>query len=139
MLSSSLFKSAAYVVSDAVILSRLLNDERIVRRVARRFNTLVTCESTAKQPEKEALIADLALLHSQINTRMLMCDAETRQVLEYESERLRIEQDQERLRGEIVQLKAVFEEEQIYRKRKLEYDAIAEKINLFPTRSELNE
>ncbi|KAH7097472.1 hypothetical protein BKA62DRAFT_716437, partial [Auriculariales sp. MPI-PUGE-AT-0066] len=127
---------------DAVIHSRLMNDERIVRRIARRFNSLVSAASSSNTPdaaEREALLADIALLQCQIATRELTCRAEEQQVQEYEAERLRIEQDQERLQGEILQLNSKLQAEQVERKRKLEYDMIAEKVNLFPTRTELEE
>ena len=85
------------------------------------------------------LFADLALLQSQLTTRHIIVSAETHQVTTYASSRLQIDQDQLRLQGEIGQLNSVLAEEQVYRKRKLEYDAIAEKANLFPSRAELGE
>jgi THO complex subunit 7 len=42
------------------------------------------------------------------------------------------------LRGQIDQLKTSLEHAQVVRKRKIEYDAVAEKINALPTRDELN-
>lgn len=42
-----------------------------------------------------------------------------------------------RLRDEIEHLKTGLEDEQLQRKRKIEYDAIAEKINTLPSRDEL--
>lgn len=41
------------------------------------------------------------------------------------------------LRGQIEQLKTSLEEAQITRKRKMEYDLIAEKVNTLPSREEL--
>lgn len=43
------------------------------------------------------------------------------------------------LRHEIVDLKDALEQEQIFRKRKIEYDVVAEKINQLPSRSDLDE
>lgn len=42
-----------------------------------------------------------------------------------------------RLRDEIEHLKTALEDAQLQRKRKIEYDAIAEKINTLPSRDEL--
>jgi THO complex subunit 7 len=43
------------------------------------------------------------------------------------------------LRQEINDLKGALEHEQIFRKRKIEYDVVAEKINQLPSRSDLDE
>lgn len=43
-----------------------------------------------------------------------------------------------KLRGQIEQLKTSLEHAQMLRKRKIEYDAIAEKINVLPSRDELS-
>ena len=43
------------------------------------------------------------------------------------------------MRQEISDLKILLEEEQLFRKRKIEYDNTAEKINLLPSRAELEE
>ena len=45
--------------------------------------------------------------------------------------------DRTRLRDEIEHLKTALEDAQLQRKRKIEYDAIAEKINSLPSRDEL--
>jgi len=46
--------------------------------------------------------------------------------------------EQEETRQEIESLRVTLDEEQRYRRQKIEYDAIAEKINTFSTRSELD-
>jgi THO complex subunit 7 len=46
--------------------------------------------------------------------------------------------EHENLRGQIEQLKTSLEHAQTLRKRKIEYDGIAEKINALPSRDELN-
>lgn len=43
------------------------------------------------------------------------------------------------LRGQIEQLKTGLEHEQMLRKRKMEYDFVAEKVNTLPTREELEQ
>jgi THO complex subunit 7 len=41
------------------------------------------------------------------------------------------------LKGQIEQLKTSLEHEQTVRRRKIEYDLVAEKVNALPTRAEL--
>jgi THO complex subunit 7 len=60
-------------------------------------------------------------------------------VQEYERERDRISNEHDVLRQEISDLKLALEEEQLFRKRKIEYDVIAEKMNQLPTRAEFEE
>jgi hypothetical protein len=43
------------------------------------------------------------------------------------------------LRGQIEQLKTGLEHEQMLRRRKMEYDFVAEKVNTLPTREELEQ
>jgi THO complex subunit 7 len=43
------------------------------------------------------------------------------------------------LRGQIEQLKTALEHAQLQRRRKIEYDLIAEKINTLPSREELEQ
>jgi THO complex subunit 7 len=45
--------------------------------------------------------------------------------------------EHEKLRGQIDQLKTSLEDAQMLRKRKIEYDVLAEKINILPSRDEL--
>ena len=85
----------------------------------------------------------------------MVCEAESRQVEEYQRERQRIgalysiheslpitgnmlsEQEHEALRSQIAELKVALEHAQTERKRMIEYDSIAEKINTLPARDEL--
>ena len=43
------------------------------------------------------------------------------------------------LKGQIEQLKTSLEHAQLQRKRKLDYDAIAEKVNILPSRDDLEQ
>ncbi|KZV80547.1 hypothetical protein EXIGLDRAFT_732702 [Exidia glandulosa HHB12029] len=115
---------------DALIHSRLMNDERVLRRLAKRFHAVAQspASSTAREKERESLLDDLAAFQSQLATRALVCDAERRQVLHYEAERKRIEEEQEVLRGELVQLK-----------NELEVEQIAERVNILAPRGELEQ
>ena len=47
--------------------------------------------------------------------------------------------EHEVLKNQIESLKAALEQAQIDRRRKIEYDAIADKINTLPSRAELNQ
>lgn len=83
----------------------------------------------------------------------MICEAETRQVEEYQKERQRIgkfivsckyratlnnpDDEHSRLIGQIEQLKGSLEHAQMDRRRKMEYDLVAEKINTLPSRFEL--
>jgi THO complex subunit 7 len=49
------------------------------------------------------------------------------------------EDEHGKLLGQIEQLKTALEHEQMIRRRKIEYDAVAEKVNAFPTREELQQ
>lgn len=85
----------------------------------------------------------------------MICEAESRQVEEYQRERHRIgtsfwfaracyeyhlsslEQEHDLLRNQIGELKVALEHAQMERRRKMEYDSITEKINTLPSRDEL--
>jgi THO complex subunit 7 len=56
----------------------------------------------------------------------------------HQSHALKIATEHENLRGQIDQLKTSLEDAQMSRKRKIEYDVIAEKINTLPSREELD-
>jgi hypothetical protein len=49
------------------------------------------------------------------------------------------EDDHGKLRGQIEQLKTALEHAQIIRRRKIEYDAVTEKVNTLPSREELEQ
>ncbi|EJD48361.1 hypothetical protein AURDEDRAFT_112872 [Auricularia subglabra TFB-10046 SS5] len=137
--SNITFPQMTAAEEDSLIHSRLMNDERALRRLARRFHTYAEAEPAARAQERDLFIDDLAAFQSTLATRALICEAEARQVVLYEEQRKRIEAEQHELRDEIVHLKAELEVEQVHRKRKLEYDQIAEKVNLFAPRSELEQ
>ena len=49
------------------------------------------------------------------------------------------ENERIRLRDQIEELKHSLEQAQVHRKRKMEYDVIAEKVNSLPSRDELEQ
>ncbi|KAF8663483.1 hypothetical protein AX16_001051 [Volvariella volvacea WC 439] len=68
----------------------------------------------------------------------MICKAEARQVDEYLREKQGIDDEHGRLREHIEQLKVALEFAQMERRRKIEYDLVAEKVNTLPSRDELD-
>lgn len=113
--------------------------------------------SSAVEDAREAFLLELSSFSLQLKKAVMVCEAEARQVEEYYRERQRIGGWQHRLRGrncsfqwffceedehgslkgQIEQLKTSLEHAQVERKRKIEYDSFAEKINTLPSRTEL--
>ncbi|KAG8943333.1 hypothetical protein FRC03_002560 [Tulasnella sp. 419] len=143
---------------DALILERLANNEAILRRLTRKFHTLSNLSKALANPSenqsgsnadnkpvtqsdvdeaREAFLVDIGLFQAFLMKNLLVCQAEARQVMEYEREKQRITAEHNAFREDIANLKVALEEAQTLRKRKIEYDAIAEKINAWPTRTEL--
>lgn len=132
---------------DAIIHSRITNDERALRRVIKKFHgyTSVAHEPIVPIPSssigiedaRDAFLVELASFSLQLKKAVMVCEAEARQVEEYHRERQRIEDERVALRGQIEQLKTSLEHAQLERRRKIEYDLVAEKINTLPSRQEL--
>ncbi|KAH9844336.1 Tho complex subunit 7-domain-containing protein [Rhodofomes roseus] len=132
---------------DGIIHTRITNDEKALRRVTRKFHSYTSLAYTAGpdptpatstvDDAREAFLVELASFHLSLQKNLMVCEAEARQVEEYQRERERIASDHARLRSEIERLKTDLEDAQLQRKRKIEYDAIAEKINTLPSRDEL--
>ncbi|KAF8272497.1 Tho complex subunit 7-domain-containing protein [Lactarius quietus] len=134
---------------DAIIHSRITNDERALRRVIKKFSNYsavaypqldpasVEQPNTAVEDAREAFLLELSSFSLQLKKVVMVCEAETRQVEEYYREKQRIEDEHNSLKGQIEQLKTSLEHAQVERKRKIEYDSFAEKINTLPSRTEL--
>lgn len=107
---------------------------------------------------REAFLVELATFQLSLKKSVMICEAEARQVEEYQRERQEIGefpsffgsktksaycccvvQEHAVLRDQIDQLKAALEEAQIVRRRKIEYDLVAEKVNTLPSREELEQ
>lgn len=149
--------------SDAIIHTRITNDERALRRVVKKFHNYASLAHTPLLPPahgggvddaREAFLVELASFELALKKSLIICEAESRQVEEYQRERNRIgecfdsfehfrdttspaEQEHDLLRSQISELKVALEHAQMERKRKIEYDLIAEKINTLPSRDEL--
>ena len=88
-------------LSDNVIHTRIINDEKALRRMAKKFHnytTLAYDSSVAPQPgsptsleeARDAFLIDLATFHQSLRKNLMVCEAEARQVEEYKRERERI-------------------------------------------------
>lgn len=160
-----LFAISSCLYLDAIIHSRIINDEKALKKVVKRFHNYASVAypltpatastSTAVIDDaRENFLIELAALHLSLKKSVLVCEAEARQVEEYEKERQKIgivvrhilvlhsltlqaANDRDSLKGQIEQLKTSLEDAQLLRKRKLEYDQVAEKINALASREEL--
>lgn len=147
---------ATYDEEDELIISRMANDEKILRRLAKRFRTLSSVASSTDQAPSPHLSSALAMSREQqlrelqesflldvdaFETMLLknqqVCLAEERMVQQYETENDRIANEHRSLEAEIAQLKTELVEAQLTRKRRMEYDAVAEQINKFSSRADL--
>ncbi|KAI6105837.1 Tho complex subunit 7-domain-containing protein [Pisolithus sp. B1] len=133
---------------DAIIHTRITNDERPLRRIAKKFHTYASlvhpspvqsCPAGSIDDAREAFLIELSSFELSLKKSIMVCEAEARQVEEYQRERRRIEAEHEALRAQIAELKVALEHAQTERKRKIEYDSVAEKINTFPSRDELHQ
>ncbi|KAG5341933.1 hypothetical protein C0989_006776 [Termitomyces sp. Mn162] len=134
---------------DQVILARITNDDRPLKRVIKKFHnytslshaplapTIGTTTDQSLDDAREAFLVELATFQLSLKKSVMICEAEARQVEEYQRERHEIEREHAVLREQIDQLKAALEEAQIIRRRKIEYDLVAEKVNTLPSREEL--
>ncbi|KAK7060491.1 hypothetical protein VNI00_001256 [Paramarasmius palmivorus] len=140
---------------DQIVHARITNDERPLRRVVKKFHqyTSVAYEPIVPQPgaptggydeshinnAREAFLVELASFQLMLKKSAMICEAEARQVEEYQREKQRIDDEHGTLRGQIEQLKTSLEHAQILRRRKIEYDVVAEKVNSLPSRDELEQ
>ncbi|KAG8924211.1 hypothetical protein FRC01_011800 [Tulasnella sp. 417] len=147
---------ATYDEEDELIISRMANDEKILRRLAKRFRTLSSVANSTEQTPSPHLSSALAMSREQqlrelqesflldvdaFETMLLknqqVCLAEDRMVQQYEAENELIANEHTALEAEITQLKTELVEAQLTRKRRMEYDAVAEQINKFSSRADL--
>ncbi|KAG2349059.1 hypothetical protein BDR05DRAFT_398866 [Suillus weaverae] len=133
---------------DAIIHTRITNDERPLRRVVKKFHNyaslihhplVLPSSSGTVEDAREAFLIELSSFELALKKSMMVCEAERRQVEEYQREREKIEKEHDALRSQIEELKVALEHAHMERKRKVEYDTIAEKINTLPSREELEQ
>ncbi|GJE84884.1 Tho complex subunit 7-domain-containing protein [Phanerochaete sordida] len=133
-----------------ILHTRITNDEKALRRVTKKFHGYTSVAYEAVVPPspttassvddaREAFLVELASFHLSLKKSLMVCEAEARQVEEYQREKERIENERVQLQSQIDELKQSLEYAQVQRRRKMEYDVIAEKINAIPTREELEQ
>ncbi|EIW82332.1 hypothetical protein CONPUDRAFT_164950 [Coniophora puteana RWD-64-598 SS2] len=135
---------------DSMIYSRITNDERPLRRIVKKLHTYSSCAHPTEPPlpgadhsdamvegAREAFLLELSSFQLSLQKSLMVCEAEARQVEEYQKERERIEAEQVALRNQIEELKVALELAHQERRRKVEYDQIAERVNTLPSRDEL--
>lgn len=87
--------------SDGIIHMRLTNDEKALRRVTKKFHNYASVAyqpiipiapsiSSSVDDAREAFLVELASFHLSLQKNLLVCEAEARQVEEYQRERERI-------------------------------------------------
>lgn len=86
--------------ADAIIHTRITNDEKGLRRVTRKFHSYTALAYTSEAEQKpeastvddarEAFLVELASFHLSLQKSLMVCEAEARQVEEYQRERERI-------------------------------------------------
>ncbi|KAJ7590866.1 Tho complex subunit 7-domain-containing protein [Mycena floridula] len=129
---------------DQIVLARITHEERPLRRVIKKFHAYASLW-TANDPEldtnvrdaRESFLVELSTFQLTLQKSSMICEAEARQIEEYERERQRLNDEYGVLRGQIEQLKTSLEHAQVARRQKMEYDLITEKINTLPSRAEL--
>ncbi|PPQ63422.1 hypothetical protein CVT24_004932 [Panaeolus cyanescens] len=137
---------------DQVILGRINHDDRPLRRVFKKFHNYTSLSHGPLVPSltansatnrsaiddaREAFTTELASFELLLRKSAMICDAEIRQVEEYQREKKRLDEEHDTLRSQIEELKTALEHAQMLRKRKIEYDSVAEKVNTLPSREEL--
>jgi THO complex subunit 7 len=94
-----------HIIPEAVIHTRITNDERPLRRVIKKFHGYTSVADTPIVPPlasdtgsethsiedaREAFLVELASFQLLLKKSVMICEAETRQVEEYQRERQRI-------------------------------------------------
>ena len=88
-------------MQDAIIHTRIINDERPLKRVIKKFHNYAALAHTlivpasgsshiAVEDAREAFLIEVASFELMLKKSMMICEAEARQVEEYERERTRI-------------------------------------------------
>jgi THO complex subunit 7 len=80
--------------TDQIVLSRLVNDERPLRRVLRKFHqylSLLPSQSPSSVEEaRESFLLELDSFQLTLQKSLLICEADARQVEEYQREQQRL-------------------------------------------------
>ncbi|KAG9120130.1 hypothetical protein FRC07_004507 [Ceratobasidium sp. 392] len=141
---------------EAIIHARVHTDDRAIRRLMKRLQSYLALHFaytsyqnntdpslatlvglTEVDNARDEFLVELASFRLSIQKATLVLGAEARQVQQYNSEVESITQEHDATRLDLDNLRLTLEQEQMFRKRKQEYDVVAEKVNDFPSRAEL--
>ena len=84
---------------DTIIHTRITNDEKALRRVTKKFHNYASVAynpvvppsvATSVDDARDAFLVELASFHLSLKKSLMVCEAEARQVEEYQRERERI-------------------------------------------------
>ncbi|KAF8605369.1 hypothetical protein BDV93DRAFT_521690 [Ceratobasidium sp. AG-I] len=142
---------------EAIIHARVHTDDRAIRKLMKRLQTYLALNlayiSYQNDPDpslatlitlaevdnaRDEFLIELASFRLGVQKTTLVIGAEGRQVQQYKDEIESITREHGATRLDIDNLRLTLEQEQIFRKRKQEYDVVAEKVNEFPSRAELS-
>lgn len=95
------FSLQLHSLLDAIIHSRIINDEKILKKVVKRFHNYGSLAFPLQPPTaspsaaaiddaRENFLIELASFHLSLKKAVLICEAEARQVEEYEKEKQRL-------------------------------------------------
>ncbi|KAF5320879.1 hypothetical protein D9619_000515 [Psilocybe cf. subviscida] len=125
-------------------------EERPLKRIIKKFQSYTSLAHTpivpvlsgtgrpsSVQDAREGFLVELSAFQLLMKKSAMICEAEARQVEEYQREKEHLDNEHETLKAQIEELKVALEQAQMLRKRKIEYDVVAEKVNSLPSRDEL--
>lgn len=89
------------IFEDSIIHTRITNDEKALRRVTKKFHSYASvaydavvppspANSSSVDDARDAFLVELASFHLSLKKSLLVCEAEARQVEEYQREKERI-------------------------------------------------
>ncbi|KAG9104278.1 hypothetical protein FRC06_004028 [Ceratobasidium sp. 370] len=141
---------------EAIIHARVHTDDKAIRRLMKRLQSYLALNFayisyqndtdpslatlvglTEVDNARDEFLVELASFRLSIQKATLVLGAEARQVQQYNSEIESITREHDATRLDLDNLRLTLEQEQTFRKRKQEYDVVAEKVNEFPSRAEL--
>ncbi|TPX57528.1 hypothetical protein PhCBS80983_g03782 [Powellomyces hirtus] len=122
----------AAVSEESIVRNRLLFDNRLLKKCARRF---LIQNVSGKDNDATQFLTDLSQFEVGLRKHQLIHDMTEREIELYEEEKVRILADFEAGKTELAVLKEQLAAAQIVRANKLQYDDLAGKIMVYPTRA----
>ncbi|ORX78667.1 hypothetical protein BCR32DRAFT_269951 [Anaeromyces robustus] len=126
---------------DQNIRNRLAIEERPLKRIIKKYNTLIGQYKTASREEwntsLESLLIMLETLEINLHRSKQIFEMNNKEVNEYKLKIKNIEKRIEEGKIEIEELKKQLDQSKEERKNKLEYDEMARNINKYPSRSQI--